>query len=80
MAFESAGMAVEPLAAWSGGEISWAQTRLALARRCDAAFARRLAWAKWLQRMMLTPPLQNVLVRSVSRSEWFWRMAFERTR
>ena len=80
MAFESAGMAVEPLAAWSRGEISWAQARQTLARRCDATFARRLAWAKWLQRMMLAPSLQNVLVRFVSRSEWFWRTAFERTR
>jgi flavin-dependent dehydrogenase len=80
MAFESAGMAIEPLAAWSQGEMPWAQTQQALARRCDAAFARRLMWAKWLQRMMLTPSLQNVLVRFVSRSEWFWRTAFERTR
>jgi menaquinone-9 beta-reductase len=80
MAFESAGMAVEPLAAWSRGEIPWTQTRQMLARRCDAAFARRLAWAKWLQRMMLAPSLQNVLVRFVARSEWFWRTAFERTR
>jgi len=80
MAFESAGLAVEPLAAWSRGEISWTQTRQTLARQCDAAFARRLAWAKWLQRMMLAPSLQNILVRFVAHSEWFWRAAFERTR
>ncbi len=80
MAFESAGLAVEPLAAWSRSEVPWAQMRQTLACRCDAAFARRLAWAKWLQRMMLTPSLQNVLVRFVARSEWFWRTAFERTR
>ena len=80
MAFESAGIAVEPLAAWSRGEISWAETRATLAHRCDAAFARRLAWATWLQRMMLAPSLQNVLVRFMSHSEWFWRTAFERTR
>jgi len=80
MAFESAGMAIEPLTAWSRGEISWDEARPMLARRCDTAFARRLAWAKWLQRMMLAPSLQNVLVRFVSRSEWFWRTAFERTR
>jgi menaquinone-9 beta-reductase len=80
MAFESAGLAIEPLAAWSRGEISWTQTRQTLARQCDDAFARRLAWAKWLQRVMLAPSLQNVLVRLVSRSEWFWRTAFERTR
>jgi len=80
MAFESAGMAIEPLAAWSRGEMAWAGTRQALARRCDTAFARRLAWAKWLQRMMLTPSLHGVLVRFISRSDWFWRAAFERTR
>ena len=80
MAFESAGLAIEPLAAWSRGEVPWAQTQHLLACRCDTAFARRLAWAKWLQRMMLTPSLHGVLVRFVSRSEWFWRTAFERTR
>jgi 2-polyprenyl-6-methoxyphenol hydroxylase-like FAD-dependent oxidoreductase len=80
MAFESAGMAVEPLATWSRGEISWDEARRQIACDCDNAFARRLAWAKWLQRMLLTPALQNILVRFVSRSEWFWRMAFERTR
>ncbi len=80
MAFESAELAIEPLAAWSRGEISWTEARQTLAHRCDTAFARRLAWAKWLQRMMLTPSLQNVLVWSLARSECFWRTAFERTR
>jgi 2-polyprenyl-6-methoxyphenol hydroxylase-like FAD-dependent oxidoreductase len=80
MAFESAELAIEPLAAWSRGEISWAETQPQIARRCDAAFARRLAWAKWLQRFVLTPSLQNMLVRFASRSDWFWRMAFEKTR
>jgi menaquinone-9 beta-reductase len=80
MAFESAELAIEPLVAWSRGEISWAETRPQIARHCDAAFARRLAWAKWLQRFVLTPSLQNVLVRFAARSDWFWRMAFERTR
>ncbi|HUA67989.1 MAG TPA: FAD-dependent monooxygenase [Candidatus Saccharimonadales bacterium] len=80
MAFESAEMAIEPLAAWSRVGISWKLTQQTIARRCDTAFARRLAWAKWLQRVMLTPSLQNVLVRFVARNEWFWRTAFERTR
>ncbi len=80
MAFESAEMAVEPLMAWSRDEISWTKARQTIAGRCDAAFAQRLAWAKWLQRMLLAPSLQNVLVRFVARSEWFWRTAFERTR
>jgi 2-polyprenyl-6-methoxyphenol hydroxylase-like FAD-dependent oxidoreductase len=80
MAFESAGMAVEPLTAWSRGEVPWAQARETVARGCDDTFARRLAWAKWLQRLMLAPSLQNVLVRFMSHSDWFWRAAFERTR
>ena len=80
MAFESAGMAIEPLAAWSRGEMVWEEARQTVAGQCDAAFTRRLAWAKWLQRTLLTPSLQNVLVRFVARSEWFWRTAFERTR
>ena len=80
MAFESAELALEPLTAWSRGEISWAETQSQIARRCDAAFARRLAWARWLQRLILTPSLQNVLVTLASRSDRFWRLAFEKTR
>jgi flavin-dependent dehydrogenase len=80
MAFESAELALTPLTAWSRGELSWDETRQKIARDCDAAFARRLAWAKWLQRIILTPVLQNPLVRLAARSDRFWRMAFERTR
>jgi flavin-dependent dehydrogenase len=80
MAFESGEAAAEPLAAWSRGEASWDKTREVVARQCDAAFARRLAWAKWLQRMIFVPALQNTLVTLISRSEWFWQFWFNRTR
>jgi len=80
MAFESAELAVVPLAAWSRGETSWSEARQKIAQDCDDAFARRLAWAKWLQRLILTPALQNPLVALATRSDWFWRLAFERTR
>jgi 2-polyprenyl-6-methoxyphenol hydroxylase-like FAD-dependent oxidoreductase len=80
MAFESAELARAPLAGWSRGEMSWDAARQKIARDCDAAFARRLAWAKWLQRVILTPSLQSPLVALAARSDWFWRMAFERTR
>ena len=80
MAFESAELAVAPLAAWSRGDISWADARRKIARDCDAAFARRLAWARWLQRLVLTPSLQNPLVTLAARSDWFRRLAFEKTR
>jgi menaquinone-9 beta-reductase len=80
MAFESAELAIAPLAVWSRGETSWSAARKKIARDCDAVFAGRLMWAKWLQRLMLTPALQNPLVALAARSDWFWRMAFERTR
>ncbi len=80
MAFESAELAVTPLAAWSSDKSSWNTARETIARDCDAAFARRLAWAKWLQRLVLTPALQNPLVAIAARSDRFRRMAFERTR
>jgi 2-polyprenyl-6-methoxyphenol hydroxylase-like FAD-dependent oxidoreductase len=80
MAFESAELAISPLAAWSQGEISWNEARQKIAFDCDTAFARRLAWAKWLQRIFLAPALQNPLVSFLARNDWFWRLAFERTR
>jgi 2-polyprenyl-6-methoxyphenol hydroxylase-like FAD-dependent oxidoreductase len=80
MAFESAEMAVAPLAGWSCGKISWIEAQKKIARDCDLAFAGRLAWAKWLQRILLMPGLQNPLVAFAARSDWFWRMAFARTR
>jgi 2-polyprenyl-6-methoxyphenol hydroxylase-like FAD-dependent oxidoreductase len=80
MAFESAEMAIEPLVAWSRGKTSWRESQRAVADRCDAAFARRLAWARWLQAIVLSPVLQRPLVLLTGRSEWFWRLWFERTR
>ena len=80
MAFESAELAIAPLAAWSRGEMSWAEARLTIARDCDGAFARRLAWAKWLQRLVLTTALQTPLVLLAARNGWFRRLAFEKTR
>ena len=80
MAFESAGLAVPALAAWSRGECSWDQARQTVARDCDAHFARRLFWAQWLQRLVLAPALQDLLVALANRSGWFCRLAFERTR
>jgi len=80
MAFESAELALAPLTAWSRGETSWIATRQRIARDCDVAFAGRLAWAKWLQRLILTPALQNPLIALAARSDRFWRMAFAHTR
>jgi flavin-dependent dehydrogenase len=80
MAFESAEMAVAPLAAYSRGETNWNQARQTIARACDTAFARRLSWAKWLQQLILLPAAQDTLVTLASRREWIWRLLFAKTR
>jgi 2-polyprenyl-6-methoxyphenol hydroxylase-like FAD-dependent oxidoreductase len=80
MAFESAAMALDPLAAWSRGEMPWDQARDTVARACDAAFARRLAWGQWLHRLTLAPALQTRLGALALRSSWVWRLLFVRTR
>jgi 2-polyprenyl-6-methoxyphenol hydroxylase-like FAD-dependent oxidoreductase len=80
MAFESAEMAIEPLAAYSRENISWNGAQQAIARDCDRAFARRLAWAGRLQKLMFMPRLQNALVAFAPRSPWLWRLLLEKTR
>jgi flavin-dependent dehydrogenase len=80
MAFESAEMAVEPLAAYSCGKLNWMQARQQIARRCDAAFSRRLAWARLLQSVMISPALAGRPGAMLLRSGWLWRLMFARTR
>jgi flavin-dependent dehydrogenase len=80
MAFESAELAIKPLVAWSRGELFWTQARQRIVKDCDAVFARRLVWAKWLQRLILTPALQNPVITMAAHSPWFWNMAFNNTR
>jgi 2-polyprenyl-6-methoxyphenol hydroxylase-like FAD-dependent oxidoreductase len=80
MAFESAEMAVEPLAAYSQRKLNWTQARQQIARSCDAAFSRRLAWARFLQWMMTSPALQGRLGSMLLRSDWLWRLMFAQTR
>jgi 2-polyprenyl-6-methoxyphenol hydroxylase-like FAD-dependent oxidoreductase len=80
MAFESAELAVEPLAAYSSGRLNWITARQQIARRCDTAFSRRLAWARLLQWMMISPALQGRMGSLLLRSEWLWRLMFTHTR
>jgi 2-polyprenyl-6-methoxyphenol hydroxylase-like FAD-dependent oxidoreductase len=80
MAFEAAELAIEPLATYARGESSWAQARQNVAAACDLAFASRLAWARWLQWMMLTPLLRSWLGTRALRSGLLWRVMFARTR
>jgi len=80
MAFESAEQAVGPLTAWSRGESSWTAARQRIGGDCDRLFRRRLAWAGWLQSLLLAPVWQNPLLTLAARSEGFCRLVFERTR
>jgi len=80
MAFESAELAVGPLAEYSAGRGDWATARTEIARRCDEAFGRRLAWARFLQRAMMSPAMQGGWGAVCLRSDWLWRWLFTRTR
>ena len=80
MAFESAELAIAALAGWSRGEATWDAARQQIARECDTLFARRLAWARQLQQLVLTPSLQRPLMMLATANDWIWRAAFERTR
>jgi flavin-dependent dehydrogenase len=80
MSFESAAWAAGPLAAYSRGERTWDESRIAIAQRCDAGFARRLRYARWLQWMLLHRGSRGVLLALGDRWDWLWRAWFQRTR
>ena len=80
MAFESAELAIEPVAASSRGEIPWTQAQQQVARDCDRRFMRRLRWARWLQALALSAPGQSFTLWSVNRSNPLWNLWFALTR
>jgi len=80
MAFESAELAIEPLAEFSRGNRTWDQTQQLIAAACDHRFTTRLRWAAWLQWALFQPPARATLLFLAARSEWLWRQVFERTR
>jgi 2-polyprenyl-6-methoxyphenol hydroxylase-like FAD-dependent oxidoreductase len=80
MAFESAELAIESLVAYSHGKLDWARAHKAVARACDRAFSRRLAWARVLQWMMFSPVFTGPLAAFVLRSNWLWKTMFSNTR
>jgi menaquinone-9 beta-reductase len=80
MAFESAEIAIEPIAAYGRGEMLWMEARRQIAFRCDEAFSRRLAWARVLQWMMIARGFQNGFGKFLLQSTWLWQFMFARTR
>ena len=80
MAFESAEIAIGPLTAYSRGELSWREAQRAIREACDAAFKRRLAWARALQWLMFAPALRSAMGGWVLNSTTVWNLFFSRTR
>jgi 2-polyprenyl-6-methoxyphenol hydroxylase-like FAD-dependent oxidoreductase len=80
MAFESAERAIGPLTAYSRGEVDWEKARRQIASQCDAIFNRRLAWARVLQWMMVSPLIQRSFGKILLQSDWLWELMFTRTR
>jgi menaquinone-9 beta-reductase len=80
MAFESAELAIEPLAGYSQGKLDWTQAHQSIAQACDRAFSRRLAWARVLHWMMFSPTFKGPLAALVLRSNWLWQTMFANTR
>jgi flavin-dependent dehydrogenase len=80
MAFESADLAIEPLAAYSRGELPWKMAQQTIARACDKQFATRLTWSGWLQRLMFTRGLHHSLGQFILGSRWLWGAMFSHTR
>jgi len=80
MAFESAEMAIEPLVDYNRGKLSWTNAHRQIALRCDAAFSRRLAWARVLQWMIVSPSIHGGLRKFLLHSDWLWKLMFAQTR
>ena len=80
MAFESAEIAIAPLSRYSRGEMTWPETRAAIAQACDAAFAERLAWARRLQWLLFSPLLRTPFAKALLGSDAIWNFMFAKTR
>lgn len=61
MAFQSAELAIEPLAAWSSGSISWQRAANEVRTRVEKKFKRRLAMAATLHSILLDQSGRNLV-------------------
>lgn len=79
MAFESAELALEPLAHFSNGKISWNEAQQNIARCCGERFHSRLKWAQRLQKALFVPAVRQPLL-FASRFPGAWPAFFSLTR
>jgi menaquinone-9 beta-reductase len=63
MALQSAAVALDPLLAWSEGNVEWARTTQRVRRRLQRKFALRLALARALHPWLLAPRSQSLIAR-----------------
>jgi menaquinone-9 beta-reductase len=77
MAFESAALAVEPLARYSASKSDWPTTKNQIASSVDQTFARRLKWAMRLQYLLMSQPRCAIALGKFSP---LWRLFFNVTR
>ena len=80
IAFESASVAVESLAAYSMGSLKWEDARTRITKACHQAFDARLAWAHRLQTAIMRAPEYPTVSGLALRSERMWRFFYARTR
>jgi flavin-dependent dehydrogenase len=80
MASESAEIALEPLANYCAGKITWSAAKETIARRCDEKFSRRLTWANLLESGLFRPRLRQISLLLASRLPGFWSALYSRTR
>ena len=67
IALESALLARTPLLRWSRGDFTWTETKRVVGLDLERAFSLRLRVARWLQRGLFVPALQEPLVRLAAR-------------
>lgn len=80
IAFESAQLAAGPLAAYSAGRMTWEGTVRSCASLFNSAFQRRLYWAQWIQKLLVSPLVPEPLIHALVRSETLWDFCVTRTR
>ncbi len=80
MAFESAEFAIEPMANYSSGKISWNAAKETIAHRCDEKFSQRLTWANVLGKGLFHSTFRHWSLQLASRVPGIWSAFYSRTR
>ncbi|MCB9768707.1 MAG: FAD-dependent monooxygenase [Candidatus Omnitrophica bacterium] len=80
MAFESAEIAIDPIARFSCGEIEWLEAKREIDERSDRLFARRLRWGKRLHPPLFHSIPRRSLMSLASHSDWLWKKLYSLTR